>query len=127
MQVLSNKGKSHDPLQLDPALLQKLASLDIDRNLPKTKQMFDCEFSQDDFEYSFPHGVEKFILPFAAGTLERSTVLSKTCLTKKSDKTKETFEMELRTEDTYGPGDSFGVLCQNSEREVWDLIVRYSV
>ena len=123
-QTLSSQDNSHPSLQLDPALLAKLADLDIDRSPPKTKQIFECKYSQDDFDCSFPYGVDRFILPFAAGALEKSTVLKKTCLVEKNDKTKETFEIELETVDSYGPGDSFGVLCHNSEREVWDLLDR---
>ena len=124
-QTLAHQVNSHGlSLKLAPAILEKLANLDIDRNRPKTKQMFECKFSQDVFECNFPDGVDKFILPFAAGALEKSTVLKKTCLTEKSDKTKETFEIELKTEDSYGPGDSFGVLCHNSDKEVWELLDR---
>ncbi|KAL5255264.1 hypothetical protein ACHWQZ_G014609 [Mnemiopsis leidyi] len=111
-------------LQLDQSLLDKLSNLDIDRDLPKSKQMFQYEFCKEDFTLSFPEGVNKFILPFAAGSLEKSIILKKTCLTERSEKTKETYEMEFATSDVYGPGDSFGMLCENRECEVWDLLKR---
>ena len=123
--ILRNQDNALNPsLQLDSALLEKLANLEITKDLPKVKQMFEFKFSQDDFKSSFPDGVDKFILPFAAGPLESSTVLRRVCLTERSEKTKETFEIELKTVDCYGPGDSFGVLCHNSEREVWALLDR---
>ena len=124
-QSLSTPDSSPLPnLQLDKSLLDKLSKLDIDRNLPKSKQMFQSQFLEEDFTCSFPEGVNKFILPFAAGNLEKSVVLKKTCLAERSEKTKETFEIEFRTSDVYGPGDSFGVLCENRESEVWDLLRR---
>ena len=124
-QTLSTPDTSPLPtLQLDQSLLDKLSKLDIDRNVPKSKQMFQSEFWKEDFTCSFPEGVNMFILPFAAGNLEKSVVLKKACLTVKSEKTKETLEIEFGTSDVYGPGDSFGVLCENRESEVWDVLRR---
>ena len=113
-------------LKLDPSLLEKLSNLDLgpDRDPKKTNLIFNLKQTDDSFDSTFPNGVQDLLLPFAAGNLEKSLVLSKSCLVPLTDKTKETYEIELQSRHTYGPGDSFGLLCENSASEVSALISR---
>eukprot|EP00116_Pleurobrachia_bachei_P003248 sb/3463510/ len=124
-----------DPLRAvlsPPSLADKLAALSITTTEPDnitTKLIYSLEWSgEKEWSHTFPHGVDKFILPFSDGTpLEPAPVLSVTPLT--SDPlVKSVLEIEIAcTAAKYGPGDSFGVLCENSDGEVTTLLSRLSL
>ena len=78
----STKPEQEEVLKLDSAVLEKLSTLQITADRTKTKPMYDVKFGDVTFTEQFPHGVNKFILPFADGNLEQSEVLQKRYLTK---------------------------------------------
>ena len=114
-----------------PSLADKLAALSIisDNITTTTKLIYSLEWiGEKEWNHTFPHRVDKFILPFSDGTpLEPAPVLSVTPLT--SDPlVKSVFEIEVScTSSKYGPGDSFGVLCENSDGEITTLLSRLSL
>ena len=120
--ITCSQSLDKQTLRIDAALLTKLSQLEIEQDPQKTKIIFDLQFSENDFKQTFPYGVRNFIMPFSAGELEESQVLSRKSLTSQHDKVKETLELQLATNDSYGPGDSLGILCHNSDKEVSRLL-----
>ena len=88
-----------------------------------TRAMFSAEWSEGELPLHFPDGVRSFMMPFCAGSLEESRVLGRRRLTKEVEGVKEVLELELSSTDTeFSAGDTLGILCENSDSEVAQLL-----
>ena len=121
-------GKVVSTLGLGNDIIQCFNRLKIDcpkpENQKPSKLTYQIIFTEDKFVEKFPYGVKDFILPFSCGELEEASVSGKKRLTADDTQVKNVVEMSLQTSSEYGPGDSFGILAENSDVDVNKLIKR---
>ena len=92
-------------------------------DFPLVDLIFNFEYSNDSEPIIFPDGVRSLMLPFNNGKLEQAEIVSVKQLTSNYNTlVKETLEYEIATNETYSAGDSFGMLCHNSDQEVKNIL-----